>query len=104
MFGLHNATAVWTFSYVLKWRDPRLATVHADLPIIARLLDEADVPVSMEAMAQALCDAGPTAGPDADRSPDQRARNAVSYLQTWGFTRRINMRSPDTGYVWNDRG
>ncbi len=104
MFDLDNATAVWTFSYILEWRDPRLAMVRADLPIIARLLDEADVPVSMEAMAQALRDAGPTAGPDADRSPDQRARNAVSYLQTWGFTRCINMRNPDTGYVWNDRG
>lgn len=104
MFDLDNATSVWTFSYVLEWRDPRLATVRADLPIVARLLDEADVPVSMEAMAKALCDAGPTAGPDVDRSPDQRARNAVSYLQTWGFIRCINMRSPDTGYVWNDRG
>lgn len=104
MFGLDNATSVWRFSYVLAWRDPRLATVRADLPIIARLLDEADVPVSMERMAKALGDAGPTSGPDADRSPDQRARNAVSYLQTQGFTRCINMRSPDTGYVWNDRG
>lgn len=104
MFGLDNATIVWTFSYVLEWRDPRLATVRADLPIISRLLDEADLPVSMAVMAKALGNAGPAAGPDADRSPDQRARNAVSYLQTGGFTRCINMRSPDTGYVWNDRG
>ena len=104
MFDLDNATSVWAFSYVLEWRDPRLSTVRADLPIIARLLDEADVPVSMERMAKALGDAGPTSGPDASRSPDQRARNTVSYLQTQGFTRCINMRSPDTGYVWNDRG
>ena len=104
MFSLDNATSVWTFSYVLEWRDPRLATVRADLPIIARLLDEADVPVSMELMAKTLSDAGPTASPDAERSPDQRARNSVSYLQSQGFTRCINMRSSDTGYVWNDRG
>jgi site-specific DNA recombinase len=70
--------------------------VRADLPIISRLLDEADLPVSMAVMAKALDDAGPAAGPDADRSPDQRARHAVSYLQTGGFTRCINMRSPDT--------
>lgn len=104
MFGLGNAIDVWTFSYVLEWRDPRLATVRADLPIIARLLDEADVPVSMDRMAQAIGEAGPTTGPDIDRSPDQRARNAVAYLQEQGFTRCINMRSLDTGYVWNDRG
>lgn len=104
MFGLGNAIDVWTFSYVLEWRDPRLATVRADLPILARLLDEADVPVSMDRVARALGEAGPTTGPDTDRSPDQRARNAVSYLQEQGFTRCINMRSPDTGYVWNDRG
>ena len=104
MFILGNAIDVWSFSYVLEWRDPRLATVRADLPIISRLLDEADVPVSMDSMAQALAEAGPTTGPDTERSPDQRARNAVSYLQEQGFTRCINMRSPDTGYVWNDRG
>lgn len=78
--------------------------MRADLPILARLLDEADVPVSMDRMARALGEAGPTTGPDTDRSPDQRARNAVSYLQEQGFTRCVNMRSPDTGYVWNDRG
>ncbi|KJV43341.1 hypothetical protein VH88_01210 [Brevundimonas sp. KM4] len=104
MFGLDNATYVWAFSYPLLWRDPRLATVRADLPILARLLDEADVPVSMAGMAKALADAGPTAGPDADRSPEQRARNAVAYLQAQGFTRCVNLRGPDTGYVWNDRG
>lgn len=104
MFILDNANSVWNFSYVLAWRDPRLATVRADLPIISRLLDEADVPVSMVAMAKALGHAGPTTGPDGDRTREQRARNAVSYLQEWGFTRCINMRSPATGYVWNDRG
>lgn len=104
MFGLDNATSVWAFSYPLVWRDPRLATVRADLPIMARLLDEADVPVSMAAMVKALDDAGPTTGPDADRSPEQRARNAVAYLQAQGFTRCVNMRGPATGYVWNDRG
>jgi site-specific DNA recombinase len=81
-----------------------LATVRADLPILARLLDEADVPVPMDRMARALGEAGPTTGPDTDRSPDQRARNAVGYLQEQGLIRCINMRSPDTGYVWNDRG
>lgn len=104
MFGLDNATSVWAFSYPLVWRDPRLATVRADLPIIARLLDEADVPVSMQKIAKGLGDAGPTTGHDADRSPDQRARNAVAYLQAQGFTRCVNMRGPATGYVWNDRG
>ncbi|WP_169802105.1 recombinase family protein [Brevundimonas vesicularis] len=104
MFGLGNAIDVWTISYVLEWRDPRLATVRADLPILARLLDEADVPVPMDRMARALGEAGPTTGPDTDRSPDQRARNAVGYLQEQGLIRCINMRSPDTGYVWNDRG
>ncbi len=104
MFILDDANSVWNFSYVLEWRDPRLATVRADLPIIGRLLDEADVPVSMVAMAKALGDAGTTTGPDADRTPEQRARNAVAYLQTQGFTRCVNMRGSDTGYVWNDRG
>lgn len=104
MFGLDNATSVWAFSYVLEWRDPRLATVRGDLPVIARLLDEADVPISMDKMAKALGDAGPPTGPDADRSPDQRARNAVAHLQSQGFTRCVNLRGPATGYVWNDRG
>lgn len=104
MFILGNATSVWTFSYVLEWRDPRLATVRADLPTLARLLDEADVPVSMTKMAEALGDAGTTTGPDADRSPERRAVNAVTYLQTRGFTRCVNMKGPATGYVWNERG
>lgn len=104
MFDLGNANSVWNFCYVLEWRDPRLATVRADLPIIAGLLDQADVPVSMVAMTTALGDAGATTGPDAARTPEQRARNAVAYLQTQGFTRCVNMRGPDTGYVWNDRG
>ena len=104
MFELGNANIVWTFSYVLAWQDPRLATVSADLPIIAHLLDHADKPVSMERMAEALGEACPTIGIDTDRSPDQRARNAVSYLQEQGYTRCINMRTSDTGYVWNERG
>ncbi len=104
MFILDNATSAWRFSYVLEWRDPRLATVRADLPTLARLLDEADVPVSMAKMAEALAQAGPTEGPDKDRTAEQRARNAVAYLQTEGFTRCVNMRGPATGYVWNDRG
>ncbi|RYG77226.1 MAG: hypothetical protein EON59_17320 [Alphaproteobacteria bacterium] len=104
MFILDNANSVWNFSYVLEWRDPRLAPVRADLPLIARMLDEADVPVSTASMAKLLSASGPVPGPAADRTPEQRARNAVSYLQEQGFTRCINMRSPATGYVWNDRG
>ena len=104
MFGLDNATVVWSFSFELQWRDPRLATVRADLPVIARLLDEADVPVSMASMAKALGKTEQGVDPDGDRSPDHRALNAVAYLQGQSFTRCINMRSTEPGYVWIQRG
>lgn len=104
MFELDNANIVWRFSYELAWRDPRLATVRADLPTIALLLDEADAPVSMERIAEALGEADESDDQNPERSPEQRARNAVAYLQEHGLTRCINMRSSDTGYVWNERG
>jgi DNA invertase Pin-like site-specific DNA recombinase len=103
-FILDNATSVWRFSYVLEWRDTRLSVVRADMPILSKLLDEADVPVTFDAFVAALKGAGAASGGDYARSPQQRARNAVAYLQAQGFTRCINMRSVSTGYVWNDRG
>lgn len=101
--SLDNATAGWRFSYVLPWRDPRLATVYGDLPVLSGLLDHADVPVTMEAFAKAL-DARivAEAGEGAQRTGAQRARNAVAYLQAKGFTRCVNLKNEHTGYVWSD--
>jgi DNA invertase Pin-like site-specific DNA recombinase len=104
MLDLENANLVWSFSYDIRWEDPRLETVFCDLQIIARLLDEADVPVPMSAMEVALAAADEGKEKASDRSPEKRARMATMYLQDRGFTRCINMRSPQTGYVWNERG
>jgi site-specific DNA recombinase len=43
-FVLDNATTAYRFSFVLAWRNPRLDAVFADLPLVSKLLDEADVP------------------------------------------------------------
>lgn len=105
VYGLDNATAGWSFSYVLPWRDPRLATVYGDLPVLSGLLDQADVPVTMEAFAKALDAAVPVGAEEgAARTGAQRARNAVAYLQAKGFTRCVNLKTEHTGYVWNDEG
>lgn len=105
MYGLDNATAGWRFSYVLPWRDPRLATVYGDLPLLTGLLDHADVPVTMAAFATALDTPVPVGGEEgAAQSGAQRARNAVAYLQAKGFTRCVNLKTEHTGYVWNDQG
>jgi hypothetical protein len=104
MFVFDNANSVWSFSYVLEFEDPRLASVRADLPIVQRVLDGADVPVSMEAIAEVL-EAVEVVGEGGEVRPARlRARNLVAYLQSSGLTRCINMRGPDTGYVWNHRG
>ncbi|WP_422385479.1 recombinase family protein [Oceanicaulis alexandrii] len=103
MFELDNANFVWTFSYELQWEDTRLDTVRSDLEVIGRLLDEADVPVSMDVIVEALAEEDESQGVVADRSPAHRARNAIAYLQDQALTRCINVRSADTGYVWNDR-
>jgi DNA invertase Pin-like site-specific DNA recombinase len=103
-FILDNATSVWRFTYLLKWRDPRLSVVYADLPVASKLLDHADVPITMDAFTQALTGAGADLTDPDGRSPAQRARNVVTYLQDHGFTRCINLRSAATGYVWNDMG
>lgn len=103
-FILDNATSVWRFSYVLRWRDTRLDTVFADLPILSRMLDEADAPVPMWKMIGTLSWYDSLSGKPPARTPEQRARNAVAYLQAHGFTRSVNMRSADSGYVWNIRG
>ena len=99
MFGLHNATLVWRFSYVLEWRDPRLSQILADVAIASKLLDEAIVPVPTETFVQTLADAEVD---DPARPASHRARNAVAYLQNHGFTRCINTKSATTGYVWAD--
>ena len=104
MFELDNANLVWTFSYELKWEDTRLDVVRLDLGVIGRLLDNADLPTSMDVMAEALAAEDESQGVLPDRSPAHRARNATAYLQDRGLTRCINLRSADTGYVWNERG
>ena len=55
-------------------------------------------------MAEALAAEDESQGVLPDRSPAHRARNATAYLQDRGLTRCINLRSADTGYVWNERG
>lgn len=105
VYGLDNATAGWRFSYLLPWRDPRLTTVYGDLPVLTTLLDQADVPVTMEAFAEALDAAVPVRAEEGGaRTGAQRARNAVGYLQAKSFTRCVNLKTEHTGYVWNDEG
>ena len=104
MFILDNASSVWRFSYVLPWRDPRLSAVYADLPIISEMLDEASVPVPMWRIVGRLGWMDSAAGKTSDQTEEQRARNALAYLQARGFVRAVNMRSVNSGYVWNISG
>lgn len=126
MFILDNENSVWRFTFDIPWENPRLDQVRADLPVISKLLDHADVPVPMEAFVDALADhpllqrsvdvhvqdgaEAYTVAVDEpvlsapDRSARLRARNAVAYLSKRGFIRGINTRTKSSGYVWNDRG
>lgn len=123
---LDNETSVWSFTFVIPWENPRLDQVRADLPVIARLLDHADVPVSMDAFVTALIDQPPlekfvpievtengevrivlvqeAAPVNARLGAMKRVRNAVGYLLDRHFIRGINTRTSASGYVWNDRG
>jgi hypothetical protein len=100
MLVLDNGTLGFRFSYPLEWRDPRLAQVYGDLPIIAKLLDEASTPLRLETLAKALD--GPEAGTGPAGYRAQRsASNVVEYLVQHGLVRKIKIAHKLTGIVWN---
>lgn len=102
MFSLGNGNVVWTFMYPLLWEDPRAPTMKADDDIIARLLDVADVPVSVKTMEEAM--KATTEEGAEECNAKRRVRNALARLVSEGLARTVKWRGTGAGYVWNHRG
>ncbi len=89
----------YRFSFRHEPRDPRLRQAFLDLPILSRLLDDAEVPVTMEAFRVALDEAN--GSPVPKEEADARLRHALAYLRRQGMVRRPSGHKRWSGYVWN---
>ena len=70
-----------------------------DLPVLSRLLDDAEAPVTMEAFRAALNEAN--GSPLPNEEADARLRHALGYLRRQGMVRRPSGHKRWSGYVWN---
>ena len=98
-----------SFRYYVDYipQDDRLdAQTYADLFLVARLLDDTDIPLTRRAIVDAIAQAD---GYDSDWTPDYgpagplmlRALNATRYLRKTGDIRAIRLYPARTGFVWN---
>ncbi len=101
--------ATGSFRYYVDYvpEDNRLdAQTYADLSVFARLLDDADVPVTRRKIIHALVQAD---GYDPDWTPDYgpnspfvlRALNVIRYLKKAGDVRAVALDPARSGHVWN---
>lgn len=101
--------ATVSFRYYIDYipQDDRLdAQTYADLFLVARLLDDTDIPLTRRAIVDAIALAY---GYDSDWTPDYgpagplmlRALNATRYLRKTGDIRAIRLDPGRTGFVWN---
>ncbi|WP_312404709.1 recombinase family protein [Brevundimonas sp.] len=101
--------ATVSFRYYVDYvpEDNRLdAQTYADLSVFARLLDDADVPVTRRKIIHALVQAD---GYDPDWTPDYgpnspfvlRALNVIRYLKKAGDVRAVALDPARSGHVWN---
>lgn len=101
--------ATVSFRYYIDYipEDNRLdAQTYADLSVFARLLDDADVPVTRRTIIDALVQAD---GYDPDWTPDYgpnspfvlRALNVIRYLKKAGDVRAVALDPARSGHVWN---
>ena len=101
--------ATLQFSYYIDYipEDNRLdQQTYDDLAVLARLLDDADVPVTRHSIIDAFAQAD---GRDPDCPPDYspasllslRAINATRYLKQAGDIRSIRLGPVRSGFVWN---
>lgn len=97
--GFGAATATYRFAFRLVPRDPRLHQVFADLPVVGRLLDDADAPVTKEAFKAALEEADGVAMTKAEG--DARVWHVLGYLKRQGLIRRPAGHKRWSGWVWN---
>jgi len=116
--GLDGSTSFF-FSFRVEFEDTRLAQVRLDLPLLARALDDADVPVTKQAFLRLLAgEAGPERSfqgllpyanserlfsPNEAASLEERLRRALEYLKATGLARSVRANPERTGWVWNDR-
>lgn len=99
--GLDGSKFGFRYSFHFMYVDPRLQNgVLADLPVISRLLDDADAPVTRQEFLQALLKAGHL-GPMGFEEVSERLRRALEYLKGRGDARSIMMGPERTGWVWN---
>ena len=101
--------ATVSFRYYIDYipQDDRLdAQTYDDLFLVARLLDDTDIPLTRRAIVDAIAMAD---GYDPDWTPDYgpagplmlRALNATRYLRKTGDIRAIRLDPARTGFVWN---
>lgn len=95
------------YSVLFIQEDERVdAQTYADLPLVSRLLDDTDIPLTRRAIVDAMVKAD---GYAPDWSPDYgangehmlRALNATRYLSKAGDIRAIPLDPRRRGWVWN---
>ena len=74
---LDGTNAGFRFSFVLPYLNPRLRQTYADLPIIARLLDRANTPVTRSALMQAMTAESVVLDPGESKGVYERLRFAL---------------------------
>jgi hypothetical protein len=84
----------------IAWEDSKtLPGTMADVAVLSRLLDDADVPVRKGQLVNAL-----VAKPRSDGvSADFRARYAIWFLKKAGLIRAVMVGGQTAGWIWNDR-
>lgn len=89
------------FYVVIPYENPRLVGGgYADLAVMARMLDDADVPVTNAMLRKALENV--TLPPGAvPVDPIYRVRRIATYLETRGEVRAVRGHPSQTGWVWN---
>ncbi len=93
----------FTFTFPLRPDDTLQRQLYSDLPIIARLLDQAAVPVTLRTAAAAL-GGDDAASVEAVRHARWRAREAFNHLRALSMARRIAGGPQWKGWVWEQAG
>ncbi len=97
---LDVAKVAYTFTTSVTYTSERLSDVFQVLPVVSKLLDEAQKPVGKAEFMAALGATDGT-GPDERTRLEQRLRSALDYLLKRGLAHNIPARH-NSGWVWSD--
>lgn len=98
---LDDLTVGFRFSFVLPYRDPRLAQTLADTSVIADVLDASAVPATKQTLAAELASRGRVLDPAERKDVGARLRYALEHLARQGLARAVRAGPERTGWVWN---